>query len=146
MKIIGSILIIVASVTISFHYEKQQKAKITLLKSILNFIEYLKNQIEFFSLPLDVIYRKYSSQNEYLTALTRGEVLFPCTERIKDELLNCFGSIGTGYKSEEIKKLEYLAMKISDEITYEEKEISQKIKVFRAISLFIGCSTVILLV
>ena len=56
MKIIGSFLIIISSIIASYIYEKQQKEKIESLKNLDKFIIYIKQQIEYFNYPLDIIY------------------------------------------------------------------------------------------
>ena len=146
MKLAGSILIVLASVIVSFFYEQHQKEALLQLKSVANFIDYIKNQISYFSRPINEIYKSYKHQHEDLSALISGDVRFPFSKETKDELSACFSSLGIGYKDEEIKKLEYVATKIRDEISAIEKEQPQKIKVFRAISIFVSCSVVILLV
>ena len=146
MKLFGSVLIIIASITISYYYEKQQREKILLLKSVLNFIDYIKDQISYFSRPIDEIYQKYKYQNESLYGLIHGEISFPFSKNILDELRDCFSGLGQGYKEEEIKKLEYVSKKVSEEALILEKELAQRVRVFRAISIFVGCSVVILLV
>ena len=147
MKLTGSILIIIAAIIISFFYEKQQQEKIMRLKAVLHLIDYIKNQISYFSRPVKDIYMNYKLQNDDMSALISGNVTdLPFCQDLKDELYACFSSLGSGYKDEEIKKLEYVALKLSKEISKAEKELPQKIKVFRAISIFISCSVVILLV
>ena len=146
MKITGSILIIIASITVSFFYEKQKKELLLQLKSVASFIDYIKCQISYFSKPLSEIYENYKKQSVELSLLIKGEVTFPFSKELKDELYTCFLGLGTGYKEEEIKKLNYVALKINEEITKNENELPKKIKVFRATSIFVGCSTVILLV
>ena len=146
MKIIGSVLIIFSSVTVSFYYEKHLKEQIKSLKAILDFVEYIKNQIQFFSLPLNDIYARYGSDNPYINKLKRGETVEGLDTETQDELYNCFSALGRGFKDEQIQRLEYTNFKIKAKIETFEKEYSQKNKVFRAIAIFIGCCTVILLV
>ncbi len=146
MKIIGSILILISSVTISYYYERGQKQYVYNQKSIYKFLEYIKSQIELFSMPLNRIYEKYKDKNDCIYSLIEGkyEAITPLI--IQNELKECFSQLGTSYKEDQIKILDYTITKIKEEINLAEKNYEQKIKVFRAIALFVGCSTVILLV
>jgi len=146
MKILGSALILIASVTISYYYERGKKQNITNLRAISAFFEYIKNQIDLFSLPLPRIFDKYMDENNCVISLKKGEepLIFP--NEVRTLINDCFLQLGKSYKDEQIKNLDYTIEQLKEEIEQEEKDFSQKIKVFRAIALFIGCSTVILLV
>ena len=146
MKIIGSAFIIVASITVSFFYEKKQKENLMLLKSICSFLEYIKNQIEFFSLPLNVIFEQSSNKTCLINELIVGKEIDVFSQEINDEINICFSGLGKSYKSEQIKKLDYTIMFLKEQINKTQENYSEKIKVFRAIAIFVGCSMVILLV
>lgn len=146
MKITGSVLIIIASVAVAFYYENKQKNNLIMLTSVYNFLEFIKNQIEFFSLPLNLIYEKYQPKNDCILSLIGGEVPKIFSQNIQDKLADCFLQLGKGYKTEQIDKLNYTISQIEKEINTMQRENTKKIKIFRAISLFIGCSIVILLV
>ena len=83
---------------------------------------------------------------EIVISLKKGEepLIFP--NEVRTLINDCFLQLGKSYKDEQIKNLDYTIEQLKEEIEQEEKDFSQKIKVFRAIALFIGCSTVILLV
>ena len=141
MKIIGSFLIIISSIIASYIYEKQQKEKIESLKNLDKFIIYIKQQIEYFNYPLDIIYSKFNNKNTVsLTVQPNFE------SELNKDIKDCFSQLGKGFKSEQIKSLEYLHSKINIKLLNLEKSYIEKVKVFRAISLFIGCCTAILLV
>lgn len=146
MKILGSLLIIFASILTSFFYEKRLKNQLEQLKDISKFIEYVKNQIEFFSLSLHEIYKKYNSNNKAIDKLISKEALDLFDKQIEDELNSTFSNLGSGFKKEQIKKLEYLDKYINEKIKEFNENYIQKTKVFRAMSLFLGCCVVILLV
>lgn len=145
MKFVGSLLIIISTVAISGVYEKRKKQSLTSLKLICSFLEHAKCQIELFSLPISRVYEQYAEKNEQIYALICGKHDPSIPNDIEAELFYCFSNIGKSYKDEEIKKLDYALLKLKRKIEQYEKESSQKIKVFRAISIFLGCSTVILL-
>ena len=52
----------VASVTISYYYERQQKEQIVNLKSICRFLEHVKYRIELFAMPIKRIYEEYKDK------------------------------------------------------------------------------------
>lgn len=146
MKIIGSILIIISSIIASYFYEKRLKHQLYQLKEIDQFTIFIKTQIEYFSLSLNEIYTKFNSKSEIIDKLISKKELNSFDEQIEDELFNTFRTLGNGFKEEQIKKLEYLHTFLDKKINEIEENYAQKTKVFRAMSIFIGCCTVILLV
>ena len=146
MKIAGSILIILSSITVTFFYEKRLKEQINTLKLLFDFFEYVKNQIEYFSLPLNDIYSKYTSSNSCISDIINGKKVDCLSDEINSNILNLMSVLGKGFKGEQIKNLEYVNVCLDKEIKKYEKEYNQKVKVFRAMALFVGCCTVILLV
>ena len=146
MKIIGSVLIILSSVVISHRYEREKRQSIDTLKEIRDFIHYIRTQIEYFSLPLCEIYARYNKKSKPILCVIEKTQIIGIPSSVQDEITRCFNSLGNGYAKEQMNSLEYLSVKISETITREEKENEKKIKIFRAISVFIGCSVVILLV
>lgn len=146
MKIVGSLFVILSAIAVSYRYEAIQKHRITNLKSTYHFLEYIKGQIELFSLPLHTIYDKYKDKTECVNTLIKKEHFSFFNSSLDNELSECFSKLGKSYKDEQLKTLEFSISKIKTELYHAEKEYAQKIKVFRAIALFIGCSTVIILV
>ena len=146
MKIIGCLFIITASILASYLYEKRLKYQSTQLKEISKFVSYIKTQIEFFSLSLNEIYIKFNSNNDLINKLISKEPIDLFDKQIGDELSNTFLYLGNGFKQEQITKLEYIQAFLEEKIKDLDKNYAQKTKVFRAMSLFIGCCIVILLV
>lgn len=146
MKIFGSLLIILTSIVISHIYDKRQKEKILAIKELLEFISFVKIQIEYFSLPLNTIYTKYNNNSHYVSNLIKEKPLEILDRETADELTKCISCLGKGFKKEQIEYLEYITSFLSKKITDNESNYQQKTKVFRAISLFVGCCVVILLV
>ena len=60
MKLFGSIMIILASIISSALYEKKLKQEINDIEELIRFTGYIKNQIEYFSLPVDKIFKNYN--------------------------------------------------------------------------------------
>ena len=146
MKIVGGIIILIASITVSYFYENTKKAEIKALKQIKDFVLYIKIQIELFSLPLSEIFTKYKHTSDVIKELIETKQVSVFNKQIRDELFGCFSVLGTGFKDEQLSRLTYLIVFLDKAITESEKDYPQKIKVNRALSLFVGCSTVILLI
>lgn len=146
MKIIGGVIILIASITISYFYESNKKEEIKALKQIKDFVIYIKFQIELFSLPLSEIFSKYKQPSIYISELIDKKDVAFLSKPIRDELYDCFSVLGSGFKDEQTSRLAYLITFLEKTISEVERDFPQKIKVNRAISLFIGCSTVILLI
>ena len=146
MKIAGSILIILSSITVSFFYERKLKEQIWILKKIADFFNYVKQQIDYFSFPLNEIYKKYEQIDNHITSIISGEKLDCLSEDMNTAIFDIMSTLGKGFKNEQIKSLEYINICLDNEIKKHEREYSQKVKVFRAMALFVGCCTVILLV
>lgn len=146
MKILGSVLIILSSVIASYFYECNLKSQVQGLKEIDKLVLFIKAQIEYFSLSLNEIYEKYNSKNEIIKKLISKCKLNFFEKEIEDELSNTFDKLGNGFKNEQIKNLEYLHTFLDKKITEFNENYTQKAKVFRALSIFIGCCAVILLV
>ncbi len=146
MKILGSLLIIISSIIASYLYEKQLKNQLLQFKEIERFVFFIKTQIEYFSLSLNEIYAKFNSKSELIDKLISKEKLYSFDEQTEDELKNAFENLGNGFKEEQIKNLEYLHAFLGNKIKETNENYAKKTKVFRAMSIFIGCCTVILLV
>ena len=145
MKTIGGLLIILTSIIISHTYDKQQKERICALKEISEFISFVKLHIEYFALPLCDIYKKYNSKSRYADNLINRHSIDILDKETMDELSKAMTNLGKGYKEEQLKLLDYLYLVLTKKITENEENYAQKTRVFRAISLFVGCCIVILL-
>lgn len=144
MKIFGCILILISSVTCAYFYEKSLKIKMLKYAEIIDFIKYTKSQIEYFSTPIDKIFTSFDAKHitEILSS-KKAPRSFGKDARVINEYFN---SIGKGYKKEQIDLSNYHINYFQDEFTKLSYELPSKIKVFRAMSLFIGATTIIFLV
>ncbi len=146
MKIVGALFIIISSVFASYTYEKREKSLILELKEIKRFANFIRIQIEHFSLSLNEIFAKYDTVNETLMLLMQGERVSHLGKDVEQELFECFSTLGTAFKSDEVKRLTVLIDYLEIKIQEHENEYKEKTKVFRTVALFIGFSVVILLV
>ena len=145
MKIIGAILIFLVSIIVSSNYEKRKKQEIVDLKAMVSLLQFIKNQIEYFSLPISEILAKYSTDNECVKEFVDTGYLSFSDKNIQDELIKCFTQLGKGFKEEQISLLNYNIELTNKTIKSNEESNPQKIKVYRAMSLFISSCVVILL-
>ena len=145
MKIIGAILILLVSIIVSSNYEKRKKQEIVDLKAMVSLLQFIKNQIEYFSLPISEILAKYSTDNECVKRFVDTGYLSFSDKNIQDELIKCFTQLGKGFKEEQISLLNYNIELTNKTIKSNEESNPQKIKVYRAMSLFISSCVVILL-
>lgn len=146
MKILGALFIITSSVLSSYFYEKRLSYVINELKEIEKFVSYISNQIEYFSLSLNEIYRRYGSDCKTLSLLAEKKRIDYLGDDIEEALFQCFDKLGTGFKDEELKRLLVLNNFISAKIHELESAYKERTRVFRTIAFFVGFSVVILLV
>ncbi len=154
LKLIGSILILCASVSACYFYEKNEKRKIYLCERYCELIKFIKSQIQYFSTPIDKILSSYKTQlalneeefSEYIELSKLKECLRWSDKEEKTILEPFFLSLGKGQKAEEISLCSYTVTEL-EKITEKKKaDYRNKIKSFRAIAMFIGACAVILLI
>ena len=105
MKIIGSIFILISSIIASYYYEKTLKARIQKCEEIIDFISYIKTQIEYFSTPINIIYEKYDKKVEMITFLIEKKNCKILGNETDRKIFNFFDSIGKGFKKLQTESL-----------------------------------------
>ena len=144
MKIFGCFLVLISSVFCAYFYEKSLKTSLLKYSEIIEFIKYTKSQIEYFSTPIDKIFTSFESKHINEVIKNKSAPRFFIKDYAK---LNEFlSSIGKGFKKEEINQCEYNISYFQDEYSKIAYESPNKIKVFRAMSLFVGVTIIIFLV
>lgn len=147
IKFVGCLLILLSSVAIGYYFEKNYKDKILFLQEIIDLINYTKNQIEFFSTPINEIYSIFQNKSKRITDIIAGNLnVINESFRNQEYLLNYFNEIGKGYKSEQIKLCDYTINEAKKDLNDFKLDLPKRIKIIRSLSLFIGASIVILLV
>lgn len=144
MKIFGCILILISSICCAFFYEKSLNNKIKIYEEIIDFIKYAKNQIEYFSTPVDKIFTSYESKQ--ITDLLKNKSVTPSFSDESEKINEFFSLLGKGYKKEELQLCDYYISYFEDIYTKKLYEQPTKVKIFRAMSLFFGATTIIFLV
>lgn len=147
IKYIGAILIMCGCITLSYYYEKREKNKLMQLSNMRDFILHIRTKIDYFLTPLHIIYSEYT--NPFIKILINDNFnnLDLYFEKDASPLIKeFFSSVGKGLKDEEIALCDYTLSKL--ELIYEnnEKELKNKIKVFRTLAIFGGASVCILMI
>ncbi|MBQ7760708.1 MAG: stage III sporulation protein AB [Clostridia bacterium] len=147
IKILGCVLILIASVVSGYYFEWSFKEKIQFLENVVGLLNYIKKQIEFFSTPIKEIYSSYPDKSKHITDLIDGD-LDDLRRKYKDLdfIFNYFQQAGKGYKSEQLKLCDYTINEAQACLNKLKEELPKKVKVIRSISLFLGASIVILLI
>ena len=126
---------------------QRDSASSNLPDCVKDFTEFIKNQIEYFSLPLNEIYSRYTFKNSLsVTNIIEQKDVTSFSNEINQEINATFIGLGIGFKKEQLMHLEYLNKRLTSEIEKCEREYAQKVKIFRALSIFTGCCAVILFV
>ena len=146
MKILGSILILSASIVSSYLYEKKKRNEILELQEIYKLAMFIKNQISCFSTPIKEIYSKFKTDSALANKIMNGEKIFLYDKEISGKLNDCLLSLGRGYKSEQLKSLEYICAELKMAEKSAKEGYKSKISVFRSVAIFLGCCLIIFLV
>jgi len=149
MKLFGSIMIILASIISSALYEKKLKQEINDIEELIRFTGYIKNQIEYFSLPVDKIFKNYN-KSQFINHLIANKQ--SClsdnipNKNIEYETKLFLNNLGKGFKKEQLALCNYFIQKLESAKNELQTEFSKKTKIYRSLSLFAGIACVILIV
>ena len=147
MKIVGCIFVLLSSILCSYYYERALKSKISKCEELISFIIYIKSQIEYFSLPINSIYERYSNKNDFVNEIISNEGKIKALDKENDKkIAEFFSNIGKGFKKEQLNLCEYNIELFSHYLDKLKGEYPSKCKVFRSMSLFFGICAIILLV
>lgn len=141
-------MVFVSSLLCSHFYEKRLKKKAECLEELILFINFIKNKIEYFSTPIEKIFLEFSTKNEFIVGLIQNKSadLSLFDNETRNQIISFINNVGNGFKKEQIAFCEYNIALFSQLLTKIKSESPNKIKIFRAISLFVGISAIILLI
>lgn len=144
MKIIGSILIVVASIFCAFTYEKKLKEQEKRVKDLISFVNYVKNKILYFSTPIKEIIDGYEDKNDISNYINED---FSQLDKADSQIVkNFFSNLGQGFKSEQIALCDYTDSQLNKSLNCINEKNPNKIKIFRAFSLFASISLIIFII
>ena len=157
-KLIGGGILTYCSLRGYIEIQKFQKKRIKQINAFIQLIEYIKNQIECFLLPIDVIIEncdrdllkncgiyKSNQKTDNLKELI-SSVVFYCEDKATNMIMQFAENFGRNYSREQIISCEYFKkelIKIRDSML--EKDAKNK-KVQLAIFLSVSFSIIILLI
>lgn len=157
-KIIGSISIVFSAVIMYLEIQKYESLKLKQINSFILLIEYIKNQIECFLLPIDIIIRNCSEELiencgitvdykkiKTLEELVKSTVFYcdvECSELIK-QFSNDFGQ---GYMQEQIRSCDYYRNELIKQRDRIKEKGAKERKVKLALCLSASFSLILLLI
>ena len=118
-KIIGSGVIIIVALLIYFEMQKYEKMKLRQINAFISLIDYIKNQIECFLLPIDVIIHNCDEKiikmcqinADYKKADNLYDLLeninFYCNDECIELIKQFAADFGQGYMQEQLRFCEY---------------------------------------
>ncbi len=149
MKLLGSILIIFASIMSSYFYEQKLKKSIKSTEELCDLINYIKNKIEYFSLAINDILEGYQTDSDFINDLINSKELCDLSlleNTVANDVKSFFVRLGKGFKKEQLALCDYTLKSLEASKDKIKIEFTKKAKVFRSLSLFAGIGCVILLV
>ena len=154
-KLIGATLITICALKTYSDVQGFQKKRIKQISAFIGLMEYIKNQIECFLLPIDVIINNCDTDLLYNCGIKKdsksfkeliSSVTFYCNEDAIDIIRQFADNFGRNYSHEQIIACEYYKKEL---IKIREKELEKDYKnkkVQLAICLCISFSIIILLI
>ena len=157
-KIVGSGSIVISAVIMYFEMQKYEKQKIKQINAYILLIEYIKNQIECFLLPIDTIIRNCPNdlikscgiKTDHTKAENLEELIisseFYCNSESIDLIKQFARDFGQGYMQGQLTSCEYYRSElIKQRDKYKEKSIKEK-KLRFALCLCASFSLILLLI
>ena len=144
MKILGSLLILASSVIASYIYENRKKEEIATLGEAIKLIEYIKNQIIYFSYPVKGILKNFKTENIQIKNIMNEGCFTLGNKELDTKVKECFANLGKGYKNEQLQSLDYVLIWLKKAEAQANQCFAQKTKVFSSVAVFVSCCFVIL--
>ena len=157
-KIVGSISIIISAIVLYFEMQKFEKQKINQITAYILLIEYIKNQIECFLLPIDIIIHNCSKNiidncriNIDHTKVENLEELimsaeFYCNAESIDLIKQFAKDFGQGYMQEQLRSCDYYRTELIKQRDHLKEKSTKEKKLRFALCLCASFSLILLLV
>ena len=123
-KTVGGISIIVSALIVYFELQKYEKMKLKQINSFILLIEYIKNQIECFLLPIDVVIRNCDAKlmnacaidNSFVQAKNLEDLVglatFYCDEESIEIIKQFAHDFGQGYIGEQLRLCDFYRLEL----------------------------------
>ena len=157
-KIVGSGSIIISAIVLYFEMQKFEKQKINQITAYILLIEYIKNQIECFLLPIDIIIHNCSKNiidncgiNIDHTKVENLEELimsaeFYCNAESIDLIKQFAKDFGQGYMQEQLRSCDYYRTELIKQRDHLKEKSTKEKKLRFALCLCASFSLILLLV
>ncbi len=156
LKILGLSLVLINFVGIGFYSTHIQKNALEQAKEMLDFMYYIKQQIEYFNTPLSEIYNSFDNTNQLFSSLIKDISANGWTIALKNKkeiiipqkclsIINDFGNIlGKTGKKDQLEKCDYYIKEFEQEYENLKESTPQKIKTSFALCVYVGLMIIIL--
>lgn len=156
LKMAGLSLVLICSVGIGFYTSRLQKTALEQAKNMLDFMYYIKQQIEFFNTPLNDIYSSFSNQNQLFSSLVKDISTNGWNIAVRNQnelyipknflsIINEFGNVlGKTERKDQLEKCDYYIKEFEQKYKELEQKTPQKTKTTLALCFYVGLMIIIL--
>ena len=156
LKITGLVLVFICSLGIGFYTTCIQKTTLEQTKEMLDFMCYIKEQIEYFNTPLGEIYNSFDNQNHLFSSLVKNISANGWSIALKNKKdlslsANClliikeFGNtLGKTDRKDQLEKCNYYIKKFEEEYENLKESTPQKTKTSFVLCIYVGLMIIIL--
>lgn len=156
LKILGLSLVFISFVGIGFYSTRVQRYALEQTKEMLDFMYYIKQQIEYFNTPLSEIYSSFDNQNQLFSSLIKDISLNGWTVALKNKkeifvpqkclsIITDFGNtLGKTGKKDQLEKCDYYIKEFEQEYEFLKESTPQKTKTSFALYVYVGLMIIIL--
>ncbi len=158
MKTLGLLMLFLCSLTFGVYSSYKTRTGLSQLRDILDFMCYIKSQIEYFNTPIYDIYKDYNNNdnglNELISniSLSGWNAAFEKTQKlylpeaIVQQLMQFGIFLGKSNKEEQLTHCDYYIRLLENEYQKLEQEAPKKTKVSLALGLSAGLMLIILFI
>ena len=158
IKILGLLVVFLSSTAVGIYTSNKVKNQLKQQQEVINFLVYIKNQIEFFNSPINDIYTSFDSKDNRVSSLAKNLcnkgwslknddiAALSVTEKTKTYLVLFGEKLGKSNKTEQLSHCEYYLRIINDEYKLCEKNAPQKSKMSIVLGIYAGIMLIILFI
>ena len=158
LKALGLSLIFICSVGIGFYSSVVQKTALEQAKEMLDFMYYIKNQIEYFNMPLNEIYSSFEEQSRFSSSLVKDISTKGWTHALRKQkklllpspcisIINDFGNtLGKTERKDQLEKCDYYIKEFEQEYENLKEVMPKKTKTSFALCIYVGLMIIILFI
>lgn len=156
-KYIGLAILFICSIYIGQTAASTYKKAVKQIEAFIQFLKYIKSQIEYYNTPYPDIFEKYTNnileQNNFIYKLRSSdwktaldETTFSFDNNVKELLYNFGNEIGRSMKEEQTSNCSYTIEQLEIHYNNFKSDLPKKIKLCTSLSVMAGLSIVIILI